>query len=122
MTVGKMVTVEQRAVGKFDWDEEEQARIERNVVALGGKTWEALRFCKNRNGRHNRVHLVIEEKNFPALFRSAVENGVFSEDTLQELRAALGERKDPFLEVIGSGADGHLAKKIDADLYGDETD
>jgi hypothetical protein len=116
----KMVTVEHKAVGKFNWDESEQARIERNLFALNGKTWEGLRFCKYRNGRHNRVHLVIEEENFVELFQDAVKNGVFSRQTLQAMRKALGEERDPFLDVIGIGRDGRLAQDIDADLYGDE--
>jgi hypothetical protein len=117
----KMITVEQKAVGRFDWDDSEQARIERNVFALNGRTLEALRFCKNRNGRHNRVHLVIQEEDFVELFRDAVKNGVFSPQTLQGLRTALGEDRDPFLDVIGIGADGKLSSDIDEDLYGDET-
>ena len=117
----KMITVEQKAAGQFNWDGSEQARIERNVFALDGKVWEGLRFCKNRNGRHNRVHLVIEEENFVALFRDAVEKGVFSPQTLQGLRNALGEERDPFLDVIGIGADGSLTRDVDADLYGDES-
>ncbi len=116
----KMITVQHKAAGKFNWDDTEQARIERNVFALDGKTWEGLRFCKNRNGRHNRVHLVIEEENFVELFRDAVKNGVFSPATLQGLRIALGMERDPFLEVIGIGADGNLTRDIDNDLYGDE--
>ena len=96
----KMVTVEQRAAGTFDWNGTEQARIERNLCVLNGRSWEALRFCKNKNGRHNRVHLVIEEQNFVELFRSAVENGVFSESALRRFRNILGEQNDPFLEVI----------------------
>jgi|SRR5271156_3539745 len=117
----KMTTVEQRAVGTFDWDGSEQARIERNVFALNGKTREALRFCKNRDGRHNRVHLVIEEENFVELFRDAVKNGVFSPETLKGLRIALGEERDPFLDVIGIGADGNLTRDIDDELYGDDS-
>jgi len=116
----KMVTVQQKAVGKFNWDDSDQARIERNVFALNGKTWEGLRFCKNRNGRHNRVHLVIEEEDFVELFQDAVKNGVFSRQTLQAMRKTLGEERDPFLDVIGIGGDGKLAQDIDADLYGDE--
>lgn len=117
--MAKMVTVEQRAVGVLDWNAVEQARIERNVVLRDGKVWEALRFCKNRNGRHNRVHLVIEEGDFVKLFRNAVENGVFAEQTLRDLRAVLEERRDPFLEVVGSATDGKLSSGIDDELYGD---
>ena len=60
----KMITIEQRAAGSYHWDDRDEARIERNLFALGGETWEGLRFCKNRNGRHNRVHLVIGEQEF----------------------------------------------------------
>lgn len=117
--MAKMVTVEHRAVGVFDWDNKEQARIERNLCAMNGRSWEALRFCKNRNGRHNRVHLVIEEKNFVELFRDAVRNSVFHEDTLIQMRAILESRRDPFQEVIGIGADGKLSANIDSALYED---
>jgi hypothetical protein len=119
--VAKMITIEQRAVGVFNWDADEQARIERNVFAQDGEIREALRFCKNRNGRHNRVHLVIEEKDFIDLFRSAVQNGVFQEETVQKLRGILEQRRDPLLEVIGTstGGDGKLTENIDEELYGE---
>src|ERR1700690_664132 len=118
----KMVTLKHIAVGAFDWEDgHDQARIERNLFLRdGGEQWEALRFCKNRNGRHNRVHLVIKEGDFVNLFRSAVENGVFSEETLQGMRNILGERRDPFREVIGSASDGKLALDVDSQLYGDD--
>ena len=118
--MGKMVTVEHRAVGTFEWNPHDQARIERNLVALDGKSWEALRFCKSRNGRHNRVHLVIAEDDFVQLFDNAVKNGVFSEAATQKMRAALGGRRDPFLDVIGTVTEGDLSGDIDASLYGDE--
>lgn len=119
--MAKMVTIEQRAVGVFNWGDDEQARIERNVFAQDGEIREALRFCKNRNGRHNRVHLVIEERDFVDLFRSAVQNGVFQEETLQKLRAIVNQSRDPLLEVIGSctSSDGKLAENIDDELYGE---
>jgi hypothetical protein len=119
--VAKMITIEQRAVGVFNWDADEQARIERNVFAQDGEIREALRFCKNRNGRHNRVHLVIEEKDFVDLFRSAVQNGVFQEETVQKLRGILEQRRDPLLQVIGTltGGDGKLTENIDEELYGE---
>lgn len=98
----KMTTVEHRAVGAFDWNPKEQARIERNLVALNGKSWEALRFCKNRNGRHNRVHLVITEDDFVPLFADAVKNGVFSAAAIRQMSAILSNRPDPFLDLIGS--------------------
>lgn len=114
-----MVTVQQRAVGTFNTDEQQQARIERNLFAWNGRSWEALRFCKNKNGRHNRVHLVIEEADFVELFRDAVNNGVFSGEAIQGLRNILESRSDPFLEVIGTTGDGTLAKDIDVELYGE---
>jgi hypothetical protein len=117
--MGKMVTVEQRAAGVFDWTGNGQARIERNLFALNGETWEALRFCKSRNGRHNRVHLVIGESDFIELFRDAIRNGVFHQETLDQLRKILGQQRDPFLDVIGVGEDGNLSRGIDADLYGE---
>ncbi len=119
--MAKMITIEQRAVGVFNWDADEQARIERNVFAQDGEIREALRFCKNRNGRHNRVHLVIEEKDFIDLFRSAVQNGVFQEETVQKLRGILEQRRDPLLQVIGTltGGDGKLTENIDEELYGE---
>jgi hypothetical protein len=119
--MAKMITIEQRAVGVFNWDADQQARIERNVFAQDGEIREALRFCKNRNGRHNRVHLVIEEKDFIDLFRSAVQNGVFQEETVQKLRGILEQRRDPLLDVIGTctGGDGKLAENIDEELYGE---
>jgi len=116
----KMITVEQRAVGTFDWDASQQARIERNLFALNGRSWEALRFCKSKNGRHNRVHLVIEEESFVELFRSAVEHGVFSGESLRSMRAILEGGQDPFLEVIGIGGDGKLAQGIEEELYGED--
>ncbi len=121
MAKPKMVTVEQRAVGVFNWDgKPEQARIERNLVALDGRSWEALRFCKNKNGRHNRVHLVIEEECFVELFRSAVENGVFSESAVKDLRNILTGSRDSFLDAIGTTGDGKLSAEIDNDLYGED--
>jgi hypothetical protein len=119
--MAKMITIEQRAVGVFNWDADEQARIERNVFAQDGEIREALRFCKNRNGRHNRVHLVIEEKDFVDLFRSAVQNGVFQEETVQKLRGILNPGRDPLMEVIATftDGDGKLAENIDDELYGE---
>jgi hypothetical protein len=117
----KMITLEQRAVASFHWDEHEEARIERNLFAHNGDTWEALRFCKNRDGRHNRVHLVIGEAQFVDLFRDAVEKGVFHPATLERLSAILTHRRDPLLEVIGSAADGQLTTAIDDELYDDKS-
>lgn len=117
--MAKMITLEQRAVGVYRWDERDEARIERNLFALKGETWEGLRFCKNRNGRHNRVHLVIGEEEFVELFRDAVEKGVFHPETLEQLRAILIGKPDPLQEVIGIVQDGQLTRAIDSDLYGE---
>src|SRR5271169_3621811 len=116
----KMITLEQRAVGTYSWDEHDEARIERNLFALNGDTWEALRFCKNRDGRHNRVHLVIGESEFVNLFRDAVAKGVFHPATIEEMRNVLSGKPDPLLEVIGMAQDGQLTKDIDRELYGEE--
>ncbi len=116
--MAKMNTIESRAVGTCQLDDRNQGRIERNLFAVNGGTWEALRFCKNKDGQHNRVHLVIDEANFVELFRNAVENGVFSPRTLAELRVILEELPDPFLSVIGSISDGTLSQNLDEELYG----
>lgn len=117
----KMITLEQRAVGSYNWDEHDEARIERNLFALNGDTWEGLRFCKNRDGRHNRVHLVIGEAEFVDLFRDAVAKGVFHPETIEQFRDILGVKQDPLLEVIGMAQDGRLTKEIDGELYGDRS-
>ena len=114
----KMNTLKHMAVGVLQWPEGEEARIERNLFEVDGETFEALRFCKNRNGRHNRVHLVVREPEFVSLFQEAVKNGVFGQETLDRLRAVLAGESDPFLDVIGIGADGMLAESIDEELYG----
>lgn len=116
----KMSTIEQRAVGSCALDKHNEGRIERNLFAANGKTWEALRFCKNKDGRHNRVHLVLDEEKFVELFADAVKNGVFHQHTIDRLKAAL-ERRDPFLDVIGIGSDGALSQHIDEDLYGEDS-
>ena len=118
--MAKMITLEQRAVGSYHWNERDEARIERNLFALNGNTWEGLRFCKNRDGQHNRVHLVIGEDEFVELFRDAVEKGVFHAETLERLRAILAGKPDPLQEVIGIVEDGHLAEDIDRELYGEK--
>ena len=115
----KMNTIEQRAVGVCHLDEHNEGRIERNLFQANGTTWEALRFCKNKDGRHNRVHLVIDEEQFVQLFRDAVKNGVFSPWTLRKLMVIVGEIPDPFLSVIGSISDGKLSENIDEELYGE---
>jgi hypothetical protein len=123
MSKSKMVTIEQRAVGSYHWPDGDgnEARIERNLFALDGDTWEALRFCKHHNGRHNRVHLVIGEDDFVKLFGEAVRNGVFHPPTLNALRLILENNRDPFLDVIGAVSDGELSHSIDSELYGDRS-
>jgi hypothetical protein len=118
----KMVTLKHLAVGASDWEgSEDQARIERNLFLRdGGEPWEALRFGENRNGRHNRVHLVIKEGDFVDWFRSAVENGVFGETMLCDLRGVLGDKRDSFHDVTRAASDGKLTANIDSQLYGDE--
>jgi len=115
----KMNTIEQRAVGACKLDDHNEGRIERNLFQVNGATWEALRFCKNKDGQHNRVHLVIDEDKFVELFGDAVRNGVFRPRTLGELRV-ISEIPDPFLSVIGSISDGTLTQNIDEELYGDD--
>jgi hypothetical protein len=116
----KMNTIERRAVGVCQLDDHNDGRIERNLFQVNGTTWEALRFCKTKDGAHNRVHLVIDERGFVELFRDAVKNGVFSPRTLADLKIILEEIPDPFLEVIGSISDGTLSATIDEELYGDD--
>lgn len=117
--MAKMNTIESRAVGSCQLDDHNEGRIERNLFAVNGGTWEALRFCKNKDGQHNRVHLVLDEEKFVELFRDAVKNGVFRPGTLGELRVILEELPDPFLGVIGSISDGTLSANIDEELYGE---
>ena len=120
MAESKMITIEQRAVGTYEWNPHEQARIERNLFAQNGEVWEALRFCKNRDGRHNRVHLVIGEREFVQLFQDAVKNNVFHRETVEQLRAVLEPQRDPFLDAIGiCKGDGTLTENIDEELYGE---
>lgn len=118
--MAKMNTIEQRAVGVCHLDDHNQGRIERNLFQVNGTTWEALRFCKSKDGHHNRVHLVLDEATFVELFRDAVKNGVFCPRTLGELRVILEEIPDPFLSVIGSISDGTLSTNIEEELYGDD--
>ena len=114
----KMITIEQRAVVVCQLNDHDEGRIERNLFGANGESWEALRFCKNKDGQHNRVHLVIGEDKFVELFENAVKNGVFQQQTMDRLKMIL-ERRDPFLEVIGIGADGTLSQNIDEELYSD---
>src|SRR6266404_7080675 len=111
--MSKMSTIEQRAVGVCRLNDHDEGRIERNLFGANGESWEALRFCKNKDGQHNRVHLVIDEEKFVELFRDAVKNGVFRPRTLGDLRVILEELPDLFLDVIGSISDGKLSANID---------
>lgn len=133
--MAKMNTIRHLAVGEADLENRgDVARIERNLFAdEKGETFEAIRFCKNRRGRHNRIHLVISEDGFVKLFDDAVEKGVFHEETLQELRRILGspgftrgewsKKRDPFLDVVGICAgDGKLTENLDEELYGEASD
>src|ERR1700722_11268311 len=113
----KMNTIERRAVGVCRLDEHNEGRIERNVFNANGTTWEAFRFCKNKDGQHNRVHLVLDEGKFVELFEDAVNKGVFHQQTIDRIKLIL-ERRDPFLDVIGIGSDGTLSQNIDEELYG----
>src|SRR6202049_5191788 len=106
--MSKMNTIEQRAVGVCHLDEHNEGRIERNLFNANGLTWEALRFCKNKDGQHNRVHLVLDEEKFVELFQDAVNNGVFRPETIDKLKTIL-DRRDPFLEVIGIAEGGTLS-------------
>jgi hypothetical protein len=114
-----MNTIEQRAVGVCHLDDHNEGRIERNLFQVNGTTWEGLRFCKNKDGQHNRVHLVLGEDKFIELFEDAIKNGVFRPQTIARLRMLL-EQRDPFLEVIGIAADGTLSQNIDEELYGED--
>jgi hypothetical protein len=131
--VAKMTTIKYLAVGEVDLESSgDTARIERNLFAENGDTFQALRFCKRRSGRHNRVHLVLREGAFADLFEDAVEKNVFGEETLNRMLKILARRQqkrsstavdpdaDPFLRVIGIGEDGHLTEGIDEELYGDK--
>ena len=134
--MSKMKTLKHIRVGELDLrNGGDVARIERNLFAReNGDTFEALRFCKQRNGRHNRVHLVIGEEEFVRLFANAVEQGVFESQSLRKLTQILRSRprrkkmtdggsrfRDPFLKVIGIFRDGHLAEGIDEELYGKDS-
>ncbi len=130
--MAKMETLKHLKVGELDLENGgDVARIERNLFATeDGETFEALRFCKNRFGRHNRVHLVIKEEAFVALLEDAIKKGVFHEAALDRLLEFLQQRRkdsqsptgvstpNPLLDVIGIGSDGTLAQGIDEELYG----
>ena len=115
----KMNTLEQRTVGVCRLNDHDEGRIERNLFGAGGETWEALRFCYKKDGKHSRAHLVLDEDKFVELFEDAVKNGVFHQQTIDRLKMIL-ERRDPFLDVIGIVSDGTLSQNIDEELYGEK--
>jgi len=88
-----MVTVETLAAGVYNWNKEDQARLERNKILYQGELFQALRFCRFRNGRHTRVHLVITEEDWIRLFENAVQNGVFSSESRNAMMACLQENR-----------------------------
>ncbi len=126
--MAKMNTIKHLAVGEANLENAgDVARIERNLFANDkGETFEAIRFCKTRNGRHNRVHLVIMEEDFAALFRDAVKQGVFHGDTLEAIFRALEEfRHGKGMEPVAPNIVGLFKKgsfsneQIDDLLYGE---
>jgi len=84
-----MITVNNVAIGTFNWNESEQARIEKNRFLYEGEIFEGLRFCKFRNGRHTRIHLVIREEDWVKLFQDSVKKGVFSKKTISAMKKCL---------------------------------
>jgi|SRR5271168_1284545 len=127
--MSKMKTIKQIAVGTLQRRPGQEARIERNLFECDGETFEALRFCKNKNGRHVRVHLVVDEEEFVELFTDAVRKGVFGEATLLALMDMLKdrsngvsqegrpERQAPFAGITGLFEDGTLTRDMDGALY-----
>lgn len=129
--MAKMRTIKQLAVGRLRRRGRQEARIERSLFECEGEVFEALRFCKNKNGRHVRVHLVVREGEFVELFQNAVEHKVFAEQTLRGLLNILQRNRsrnyadpadlDPFRKVIGIFQDGRLAENLDEELYGEKS-
>jgi hypothetical protein len=127
--MAKMNTIKHLAAGQLNLENGgDVARIERNLFSNEkGDTFEAIRFCKTRNGRHNRVHLVIGEDDFAELFRDAVRQGVFHESTLEMLFQALEEwhreeapRRSELPNIVGLFRKGSLSnQQIDELLYGE---
>ena len=108
-----------RSCGKNSpMNDHDEGQTERNLFGADGETWEALRFCYEKNGEHSGAHFVLDEEKFVELFEDFVKNGVFHQQTIDRLMMIL-ERRDPFLEVIGIGADGTLSQNIDEELYGE---
>jgi hypothetical protein len=92
-----MRTIKVIKFGQHPWDGDPRhaARIERVKVLFSNedKTREVLKFCYVKNDRHARTHLTIEQEDFVSLFRSAVEEDVFSPKVLKGLSKVLSNRR-----------------------------
>jgi hypothetical protein len=92
----KMRTVEVVNFGEHRWngDPKHAARIERARVLFSDENnvKEVLKFCYVKNGRHARTHLTISQEEFVSLFQSAIEQHVFSPETLKRLSKVLSRR------------------------------
>jgi hypothetical protein len=93
----KMRTVEVVNFGHLPWKGNplHAARIERARVLFSDedRVREVLKFCYVKNGRHARTHLTISQEDFVSLFRSAVEEHVFSPQVLKGLSKVLSKRR-----------------------------
>lgn len=82
--------------GEHSWrtpaDPGNAARIELVSIIFSNERHarDLLKFCYLKDGRHARTHLTIDPEEFVELFRSAVEEGVFSKDVLKGLARAIG--------------------------------
>jgi hypothetical protein len=103
----KRNTIQQRAVGVRHLNEHNEGRLERNPFHVECTTWEALRFCKNKDGPHSFLLLVLDEDKFVEPFEDAVNNSAFPLQSIDRLKMVLG-RRDPFLDGIGIVSDGAL--------------
>jgi len=116
---GKTKEIVCRSCGKNSpMNDHDEGQVESNLFGREGETWGVLRFCYKKNGEHSRVHLVLDEEKFVELFEDSLKYGAFDQQTIDRLKMIL-ERRDPFLEVIGIGADGTLSQNIDEELYGE---
>ena len=92
-----MRTIEIIKFGELPWkkDSSHAARIERVKVLFSNedRTRELLKFCYVKNDRHARTHLTIDQDDFVDLFRSAVEEDVFSPKVLKGLAKVLSEKR-----------------------------
>jgi hypothetical protein len=91
-----MRTIEVLKFGEHPWrgDRRHAARIERVKVLFSNedRTRELLKFCYVKNDRHARTHLTIDQDEFVSLFRSAVDEDVFSPRVLKGLFKVLSNR------------------------------